>query len=97
MAKGGQLAAGPFSTILAFAFGCTTKEWVSVSEHPVWLVTIKRALYVESNTPLLVSVQAGVLALLIRLQADPKRVMRQLLFTVLAPKLDSELLLVCQA
>jgi hypothetical protein len=95
IAKGGQLAAGPFSTILAFALGCTTKEWVKVSEHPFWLVTIKRAMYVESNTPLFVSVQTGALALLIRLQEDPNRVIRQSLLEIPEPVLGTELLVVC--
>jgi hypothetical protein len=95
MVKGGQLAASPLSTILAFALGCTTKEWVSVSEQPFWLVTIKRAKYVESNTPLLVNVHAGALPLLIRLQEDPKRVIRQLLLAMLVPILGIELLVVC--
>ena len=52
-------------------------------------------MYVESNTPLLVSVHAGALALLIRLQEDPKRVMRQLLLPIPVPILGTELLVVC--
>lgn len=65
---------------------------VKVSEHPFWFVTMSRAEYVESKTPLLVSVHTGELPLLFLLHEEPERLRRQLLNTKLLPKLDREVL-----